>query len=212
MTVGQILWFVLGRAGLKFASLGSSTTATNLKPEFTIHAGEDGLRVIERLMAMLPDSLWVVGESVYIIETEAADSSDYSYGGEHVISRARFVEAGPEVNRAQVFGPAVFEEDVDWGEVEKWFDRVGQVFDVNMSTAALAAQRATDTLRQAELETARGELVSPPNCGQAVGDVIDVTDSHLVMSSEKFRVLGVEYKFERGRRAKYEQRLLLGSV
>ncbi len=94
--------------------------------------------------------------------------------------------------------------------MESGYDGLRQVFDVNLTTAALAAARATDTLRQSKLEGARGELVCPPNCAQEIADVVDVTDAGLGLTNEKFRVVGIDWKYAREGRAVYEQRLLLG--
>jgi hypothetical protein len=211
-SVSQLLRFVLGRAGLELLNVGGSSESGSLRPEFTINPGENGLSVVRRLLAMVPDVLVVAGEFVYLFEPEPADTVDYAYGTDHGIFRGRYADGGREVNRLQVFGDGVMSEEFDWFDVDDQLDRLRQVFDLNLDTAGKAGDRADTALRQELLARARGELVSAVNCGHEMYDVVSVTDDALGMSAEKFRVAGLELRYARERRPVYEQRLLLGGV
>jgi hypothetical protein len=211
-SISQILRFVFGRAGVELLNIGSSAAALALRPEFTINPGEDGLRVVKRLLGMLPDVVVVSGEFAFLFEPVPADSVDYAYGTDHGIYRGRYADGGREVNRLQVFGDGRVVEEYDWGDVDDQLDRLRQVFDLNLDTTAKADDRADAELRQEVLERARGELVSAVNCGQEVYDVVSVTDDALELSAEKFRVSGLDLRYSRERRPAYEQRLLLTGV
>jgi hypothetical protein len=49
------------------------------------------------------------------------------------------------------------------------------------------------------------------NCGQELYDVIEVTDAVAGLSAAKRRVLGLDLRYSTGKRAIYEQRILLGA-
>ncbi|MCH8995288.1 MAG: hypothetical protein IH959_10045 [Chloroflexi bacterium] len=211
-SVFQILRFVFGRAAIELLNIGASSAATNHRPEFTVHPGEDGSRVARRLLAMVPDAVLFTGELASLREPLTTDASVYSYGTDHTIFRARYASEGLTANRVQVFGDGVLSEQFDWSDINDQFDRLRQVFDLNMTTTAKADERAEDTLRQEELDLALGELTTPVNCGQELGDVIDVTDANVGLGAEPFRVAGLDLTYARKPRAVYEQRLLLGKV
>lgn len=212
-SISQILRFVLGRAGIELLNVGGSSLANNHRPAFTIHPGEGGLRVVERLLAVVPDVILVSGEFAYLFEPLAADSAVYAYGTDHEILRARYASAGLRANRLQVFGEGVVAEQFDWGEIDDRFDRLRQVHDLNMTSVSLAQDRATAMLRQEELSLEQGELLAPVNCGQELYDVVSVTDPQTGLVAARRRVVGLDMRYvRRGRSPAYEQRLLLGQV
>jgi hypothetical protein len=57
-----------------------------------------------------------------------------------------------------------------------------------------------------------GELVTPPNCGLEVGDVVDFTDPAIAGAAVKGRVRSIRTVFKREGRAQYRQRVGLGGV
>lgn len=61
------------------------------------------------------------------------------------------------------------------------------------------------------MESSRGVIIAPVNCGQQLYDVIDVTDARAGLSAARRRVLGLELVY-RARRGEYFQRLRLGAV
>ncbi len=209
-SVSQIMRFVFGRAGIDLVDSGSSATALNHKPSFTIHPGEDGLRAIERLLAVTPDVAGVSGEFAYLLEPKATDAAVYSYGTDHAIFRGRYANEGLAANRAQVFGSGVVAERFDWPAIADELDLLRQVHDLSLTSSTLADDRAAATLRQEELALALGEIVTPVNCGQELGDVVSITDPQAGLSAAKHRVVGLELRFARRGRSVYEQRVLLG--
>ena len=215
-SVAQILSFVVGRAGVELLNIGISTTATNHRPDFTIHPGESGLRAVQRLLAMLPDTIRMSDSLSFLSETKAADTSSYDYGTGHRISHARYASEGLAANRVQIFGDDAFAEEFDWAEIDDQFDQVRQVFDLNLTTQAKVEQRAGIALRQETLSAALGEVVAPVNCGQELYDVVSITDGLAGLSDVDYRIIGVELRYLRRSRARrsplYEQRLLLGNV
>jgi hypothetical protein len=208
--VFEVLRFVFARAGIELVDLGASATASNHKPAFTVHPGEDGLRAIARLLAMTLDAVRVSGEFAYMFEPDPADASTYSYGSDHAILRGRYASEELAANRAQVFGASAFAERFDWPAIAGQLDRLRQVHDVSLTSTTLAGDRGDATLRQEALALALGEIVTPVNCGQELEDVVLVTDPQAGLSVAKHRVVGLDLHYARRDRAVYEQRLLLG--
>ena len=215
-SVAEILNFVVGRAGVELLNVGISTTATNHKPAFTIHPGETGLRAVQRLLAMVPDTIRMSDSISVLSEPEADDASGYDYGTDHRISHARYASKGLAANRVQIFGGDAFAEEFDWTEIDDQFDHVRQVFDLNLTTQAKVEKRADIALRHETLTVALGEIVTPVNCGQELYDVVSITDDLAGLSDVDYRITGVELRYLRRSRARrsplYEQRLLLGNV
>jgi hypothetical protein len=208
-----ILEFLFGRAGLEFTSRGNSDTMTTLKPGFTIHPGESGKTAVRRLLAMVPDLLMVLGEYGYVINPLASDPADYDYGVDHAILRARYGTLTPDFNRAQAYGFGVTAERFDWDGVEDVYDRLRQVQDVNLTTAAMAGDRADAMLRKAALGGEGGEIVVPVNCGQELYDVVSVSDVGAGLAAAKRRVMGMVLRYSTDARSPaYEQRIRLGAV
>jgi hypothetical protein len=212
-SVLQLIVFVLARAGLEFVSLGNSNTAGSLLPSFTIHPGESGATALRRLLSMVPDVLFFSGHWAYLLNPQASDDSQYSYGTDHVIYRGRYGTVRRQANRAQVFGDGPFVDSFDWDSVEATYDRVRQALDLNLDTVAHAQERADAVLRHEEMASQSGELVVPVNCGHELYDVIDTTDPAAGLAAAKRRVVGIGLRYSRGgKRPTYEQRLLLGAV
>ena len=215
--VKDILAFVLARVGLKLEVKSQSSVITSYYPDFTIHPDNRGGAVISKLLSFVPDVLFIEGNKAYIVNPLAADSSVYSYGGEHQILEGRYRKGAWELNRVQVEGydqvgdEPVVVDSFAWGEIDKLYDRLRQLEDRNIDTVAKAQQRGEAYLRQAAIESAGGTVRIPVNCGQQLYDVIDITDSQAGLSAEKKRVLGLTMVYNH-HRGEYEQRLLLGAV
>ena len=214
--VGLML-FVFSRAGVEFASIGGSTTATDLYPSFTVHPGKSGQTVVRRLLAMLPDEIFTRGEFAFLTEPLASEATDYEYGtetgsGDHALLAGKYGDLAAETNRVQVFGDSLFGERFDWPEIEAVHDRLRQVDDRNLTTVAEVEDRADAVLRKAEIRSASGEITVPVNCGQELYDVVEVTDAVAGLSAAKRRVLGLALEYATGERAVYRQRIALGAV
>ena len=158
-SVADILKFILARGGLEISTTGASSEATTLQPSFTIHPGESGASAVRRLLEKVPDVLLFQGHQGSLVEPQAWDATDYSYGTDHVILQGRYQSRAQEYNRIQVF------------------DRLLQVHDLNLDTSQKTQDRANATLREQLLASLDGEIAVPANCGQELYDVIEITDS-----------------------------------
>ena len=72
----------------------------------------------------------------------------------------------------------------------------------DVADAILAKQRITAD---------RGYITIPPNCGQELWDVIEVTDTPTAQSSRKYRITGIQLVYD-PRTGKYYHRLSLGGI
>ncbi len=207
-----ILQFLFSRAGLEFSSSGSSATAANHYPSFTVHPGDSGLTAVRRLLAALPDVIFVRGEFAFLTEPLTSEAADYAYGTDHALLGGRYADETPQANRAQVFGSGVFGERFDWAGVQSVYDRLRQTDDRNLTTVAQVETRADALLRTAALAAMSGEITAPVNCGQELYDVIEVTDAGAGLPAARRRILALGLRYSTGERPAYEQRLALGAV
>ncbi len=216
MCVRDIIAFILARTGLKLEVKSQSPVITDFYPDFTVSAGNDGGAVMHKLLSFVPDIVFIEGDKAYVVNPLAADSSVYSYGGEHRIREGRYRQAAMAMNRVQVegydtsSGELILADSFDWDTVSRFYDRLKQVDDRNIGTADEAEQRGQAYLRQAEVEATGGNILVPVNCGQQLYDVIDITDAPAGLDSEKRRVLGLVLVYS-PQRGEYSQRLWLGA-
>lgn len=217
LSVKDLLALVLARAGLKLEVKSQSSVITGYYPDFTIQANDRGDIVLARLLSFVPDVLFIEGNKAYIVNPLSADSSVYSYGAVHQIIRGGYRKGGWGINRVQVegydsgSGTPIIVDVFSWGEIARLYDRLSHIEDRNIDTVAKAQQRGEAYLRQAEIESAGGEIRIPVNCGQQLYDVVDITDSRAGLDAEKKRVLGLTLVYQPGR-GEYEERLSLGAV
>jgi len=217
MNVKQIVEFILARAGLKLEVKSQSSVITNYYPDFAIHADNRGGILIKKLLSFVPDVVFIEGNEVYVVNPQPADNSAYSYGSFHPIFEGRYQKRAWELNRVQVEGydpvkgEPVIADSFSWTQIAKVYDRLSQQEDRNIDTIEKAQERGEAYLRQAEIESAKGAIKIPVNCGQQLYDVIDITDSRARLSGEKRRVLGLSLIYN-PRRGEYEERLSLGEV
>ena len=170
-----------------------------------------GLRAVRRLLAMIPDIILVSGPFAFLFELQPAAAPDYAYGTDHPIFRARYADPALPSNRVQAFGDAAMAERFDFDDIDDQLDRLRQVHDLNLTSAALAGDRAEATLRQEELSLEQGELLVPVNCVQELQDVVEVHDPLVGLVAAKYRVVGLDLTYvRRDRPPAYEQRILLG--
>ncbi|MFC1992666.1 hypothetical protein ACFLV3_02495 [Chloroflexota bacterium] len=217
MNVKDILAFILARVDLKLEVKSQSSVITGSYPDFTIHPNNQGKPVISRLLSFVPDVLLIEGNKAYIVNPLSSDSSVYSYGSSHPILAGNYRKGAWEINRVQVEGydpvgaAPIIVDSFDWDEVDNLHDRLRQLEDRNIDTVTKAQQRGEAYLREAEIESASGEIMIPANCGQQIYDVIDITDNRAGLNAEKKRVLGLTLVYN-PRRGEYEHRLSLGAV
>lgn len=215
--IREILALILARVGLKLEVITESAVITGFYPDFTVSPDNNGREVIRKLLSFVPDVLLIEGNTAYIVNPLSSDASTYNYGGEHRLLEGRYLRGALEANRVQVEGydtvggSMVLADSFDWEEVDRLYDRLMQVDDRSIGTAAEAEQRGQAYLRKAGIEAAGGTLLVPVNCGQQLYDVVDVTDVRAGLEAEKKRVLGIVLVY-RPRNGEYRQRLSLGAV
>ncbi len=217
MCVKDLLAFVLARVGLKLEVKSQSSVITSYYPDFTIHPNNRGDIILRKLLSFVPDIVFIEGYKAYIVNPSSSDSSVYSYGSSHSIVEGKYRRRGWKLNRILVEGydPAgdepIIVDSFSWAEIARLYDRLKRLEDRNIDTVSKAEQRGEAYLRQAEIESANGAIRIPPNCGQQLYDVIDITDSRAGLSEEKRRVMGLTLVYN-PRRGEYEQQLSLGAV
>jgi len=217
MSVKDIIAFILARVGLKLEVKSQSSVLTGFYPDFTISPDNSGTAVIQKLLSFVPDVLFIEGSKAYVVNPLTADSSSYSYGGEHPVFEGRYRQGAWGLNRVQVegydtgAGEVIIVDSFGWDEISRLYDRLRQIEDRNIDTAAKAQQRGEACLREAEIESIGGATLSPVNCGQQLFDVIDITDVRAGLDAAKKRVLGLALAYN-PYRGEYRQRLWLGAV
>jgi len=140
----------------------------------------------------------------YLKELADDEASDYSYGGagEHVIISGRYGVRSPGYNHIEVFaGIDLFGDGVEMGEISLIGHRLQKIFDYGYTSDAQCAARAEGQVRKHLATSRRGELVTLPNVGLQLFDVVTVTDDRCGVSSELYRVRGIEEVFDTTRRA-----------
>ena len=217
LCVKDILAFVLARAGIKLEVKSESATITTFYPDFTINPDNGGDTIVHRLLSFVPDVLFVEGNKAYLVNPLTADSSVYSYGTTHAILEGRHRQGAWADNRVEVEGydavsasPIIYNAFA-WDEINRLYDKLRRVRDINLSTVARAQARGEAYLREAEIQSAGGVIRVPANCGQQLYDVIDITDSRAGLNAQKRRVLAITLIYN-SFRGQYEQWLALGAV
>jgi len=217
MSVKALLAFVLARVGLQLEVKSQSSVITSYYPDFTIHPNNRGDIVIGKLLSLIPDVVFIEGNQAYVVNPGSSDNSVYAYGSSHPILEGEYRRRAWELNRVQVEGydpvtdEPVVVDSFCWTQITRLYDRLSQLEDRNIDSVSKAEQRGDAYLRQAEIESASGAIQIPPNCGQQLYDVIDITDSRAGLSEEKKRVLGLTLVYN-PRYGEYTERLLLGAV
>ena len=207
-----ILEFVLARAGFSMDDSLASSAAGALKPAFTIHPGESWAAAAKRLLDKLPDVLVFRGHIGHLIHPQPLDAAGYSYGAAHPVLKGRYASGTQAYNRVQAFGVAHVGEAFAWGEVDRLYDRLLQIHDLNLDTQQKAQDRAEAALREQQMATLDGEITVPPNLGQELYDVIEITDPGAGLQAEKRRVTGLRLHYSRGLKPEYVHTIRLGGV
>lgn len=81
----------------------------------------------------------------------------------------------------------------------------------NLEEADLAQKRAEALLRKSAMESVGGQIIVPLNCGQELYDVITISDGRCGISNRKYRVLGIESRYDCLQNI-YQQKLMLGAL
>jgi hypothetical protein len=133
----------------------------------------------------------------------------------HVILDGQYLTETPETNRSFVIGRDQYGNPV-WGEAQDSTEigLVGERLDFQQElaipTTAQAGDVASAILAKMRLTGKRGVILIPPNCGQELFDVVQITDSGANQQAVKFRVVGIRFEYN-PKQARYEHRLILGA-
>jgi hypothetical protein len=211
-TVQQLLAYLLARVGFSLVTLNVSSEVSSLTPAFVVQPGESAASALRRLLTLVPDVLFFGQASAYLKHPRTTDTSDYSYGTSHAISRARYAQRGQDSNWVQVMGSGIVGEGFTWSEVETVGERLRQVHDLNLADSSSSNERAQTVLRKAALEALNGKVTVPVNCGQELYDVVEITDARAGLSAARRRVLGLSFTYDCQRRPRYQMGLELGGV
>lgn len=217
MSVKQILEFVLARAGLKLEVKSASDGISDFYPDFTIHPGNSGTAVINKLLSFVPDVILIEGNKAYLVNPQESDTPVYAYGTDHAILGGKYSHTAEELNRLQIegldieTGGAILSDTFDWDELKKSGERWKHISDLNISSVTQALARGQAYLRDAEIHSVTDTIRVPVNCGQQLFDPVSVTENIAGLYGVKRRVLGINllYSPESGR---YEQESRLGAV
>lgn len=212
--------FALGGFRLMTKAGEPSDAINTLKPAILIHPGQHLRGAILGVLSKVPDLVYWQGPTPYAKELDPAESSDYSYGGagEHVIVAGRYGVRTPGLNHIEVFAGVtetavpIFGDEVDYDEIDLVGHRLQKVYDYAYDSDAECDARAAAQLRKHDATVKRGRLVTLPNVGLQLLDVVTVTDARAGMSSEVYRVRGIEEVYDTTKGAPvFEQRLDLGA-
>jgi hypothetical protein len=208
----QIARAAAARAGLDFLLSGASSRATNFNIDWVVHPQQSQIGVLRALGEIVPDIFLTYGSGTLLVtEPTAADSSDYTYGTDHLIYRSRFASE-PTASLFEVLASGALGQAFDFAAMN--YDRPLQDRrrSPHETSGSDANAHAAARLRKAVLASDLGELVTPPNCGLEVGDVVSFSDSAVSGSALKARVAGIRTTYKRAARAGFEQRIRLGGV
>ena len=210
-TMTQIARGAAGRAGLDFSNIGASSRASSLNLTWTIHPHQSHIAIIRALIATMPDILITNDVShIAIFEPKATDAIDYTYGTDHALYRSSTRNAAA-ASVAEILGEGVLGQVFDFGVMNEDKPLQDRRRDPHATTVGDAQDHATARLRNATLERDLGDLLTPPNCGLQIGDVVAYDDPLVSASQRKGRVISIQTRFRR-RSAIYEQRIGLGGV
>jgi hypothetical protein len=165
-------------------------------------------------------SVGIVGQAGYIypqsiIQQIAIGSPTLLKYVWHVILDGQYLTETPGVNLAYIigrdqYGNPVYGEAQDATEIGLVGERLDFQPDPAIPTTAQAADVASAILSKMRLTKARGVILIPPNCGQELFDVVQLTDSQANQSAVKFRVVGLRFEYN-PKQARYQHKLILGA-
>ena len=216
-SVKEIMEFVLARVGLRLAVRSQSEVVTGFCPDFTIHAGDTGTAIMERLLSFVPDVVFIEGVMAYLVNPQSTDVSVYSYGTAHAVIKGRYGAGVTGMGQVRVEGwdgvggNPVSADSFDWQQLEKHPEGFLHIEDRNISTVSQSQARGGAILRKASIGAINGIVRVPVNCGQQMYDVIDITDAGAGLTAAKRRVAGMEISYRPGR-GEYIQEILLGGL
>ncbi|MDP2718665.1 MAG: hypothetical protein Q8P44_02355, partial [Dehalococcoidia bacterium] len=210
-SIEDILKWLLARAGFSYTTVSASPSITGQTPPFTLYANETYANAIIRLLQKVPDVIYFRAATARAVNPASGDASVYAYGGAHAILEGRYITEALGVNSVIVIGDAITTYDWEVTEAAASGERVFQVYDKSLTTAALAHQRGAAEESRAARERASGIVTVPLQPAQELYDVIDVTDSLLGLSASRRRVAGLKHRYNT-RKGEYSLTMQLSNV
>jgi hypothetical protein len=133
----------------------------------------------------------------------------------HVILDGQYAARTPEINRAYIigrdqYGNPVYGTAVNTDEVALVGERLDFQPDPAIPTTDQAGEVASAVLAKMRLMGKRGAILIPPNCGQELFDVVQISDAGANQSAVKFRVVGLGFEYN-PKQARYQHNLTLGA-
>jgi hypothetical protein len=133
----------------------------------------------------------------------------------HVILDGQYATETTRINRAYVigtdaYGNPVYGEAIDSTEITLVGERLDFQPDPAIPTTAQAGDVASAVLSKMRLHGKGGVILIPPNCGQELFDVVQVSDSMANQSAVTFRVVGIRFEYN-PKQARYDHKLILGA-
>ncbi len=210
--MAQIARAGAARAGLDFLASASSSRANTLVLEWVVHTHQTQLDVLRRLAEIMPDYFLTYSVGTLLLTAPlAGDASVYTYGGDHAIYRSLY-RADVQASVAEVVGVGVLGQAWDFTAMNADKPVQERSRSPHESVQADVDAHAAARLRKWVLQKELGELVTPPNCGLEVGDVVDFTDAAIGGAAVKGRVASIRTVLKLQGNARYEQRVGLGGV
>ena len=78
-TVYGLIDLVMGAIGGDLGYKSRSSLITTLYPRMDVHAGESGASVLQRLLNLVPDTIYFFGLQAYIVYPQTTDASEYEF-------------------------------------------------------------------------------------------------------------------------------------
>ncbi|MGE0903315.1 MULTISPECIES: hypothetical protein [Dehalococcoides] len=216
LSVRGIMGYVLSKAGIRMEVLSASAQLDSFYPDFTIHVGDDGYELLEKLLSFVPDLVFLQGHYIYCVYPRETDSPVYSYGLNHPVFSGVYADTFSEVNRVVLEGvdssSRIFMvQGFLWDEIYQNHDRTLRIYDRNINTLAHARERLDSYFRKAALKQQTGRIVTPVNCGQQLFDVVRIGQPESGLEGLVRRINGIRVVYEPGKGI-YRQELSLGKV
>lgn len=214
-TVKQLLKWFLGRAGLAFDEISSSSAANNFKPAFEVKVGTSYRTCIKNLMKMIPDQVFFREAKVYLRDPTTDEAVDWTYhnllGTALLLFRGKYGTSAWDPNRAEVWGDTFMKMEANYPQIQKVRDRLSRVAIPTYPDLTRAAERADAELRKAEVLTGEDSwLTAPVNCGLEPWDKIQITDFNAGVLNIIRRVIRLKTYWNR-RHWAYHQTITLGA-
>ena len=175
--VKDILEEVLARSGMRLEVISQSSLITAYCPDFTIQPGDNGKEVVVRLLAMVPDVLFLEGWTAFLSIPLPLDNLAFQYGTTTPILEGRYEQHTARYNHILVEGSGASSEVFDWEDIAYNGDRFLRIEDSNITTLNQAQERGNAVLRKFSTGADAGFIRVPVNCGQQLYDAISITDS-----------------------------------